>query len=185
MHIELRAVLASGENVMQRQHDLLGVLSLLIGLSGLITGCSSEYAATSKDDPSVKSSESAAVTGPMSSTQVGGTAAQNAVDEEHPHKPGSHGGIIIPIGSDSYHAEAVIEKSGDFRLLMLGKDETRILEVDIQPVQAYVNVVGEPDAIPVDMPAVPQDGDAADKTSQFVGQLPVSIPRLISRPTGV
>ena len=93
-------------------------------------------------------------------------------EEDHAHKPGSHGGIIIPIGSDSYHAEAVIEKGGDFRLLTLGKDESRIQEVDVQPIKAYVKVVGQPDATPVELTATPQDGDSAGKTSQFVGLLP-------------
>ena len=79
---------------------------------------------------------------------------------------------LLPIGSDSYHAEAVIEKGGDFRLLTLGKDESRILEVDAQTIKAYVKVVGQPDATPVELSAVPQDGDTSGKTSQFVGQLP-------------
>ncbi|QDV78381.1 hypothetical protein K2D_19880 [Planctomycetes bacterium K2D] len=79
---------------------------------------------------------------------------------------------MIPIGSDSYHAEAVIEKDGVFRLLMLGADETRIQEVDVQAVKAYIKASGDTDATPIDMKATPQDGDAPDKTSQFVGQLP-------------
>ena len=103
------------------------------------------------------------------------TVSKSGTEEEHPHKPGSHGGIIIPIGSDSYHAEAVIEKGGIFRLLMLGKDETRIQEVDIQPIKAYIKVVGDPDATPIEMAATPQDGDAADMTSQFTGQLPEAL----------
>ena len=97
------------------------------------------------------------------------------MEEVHPHKPGGHGGIIIPIGSDSYHAEAVIEKGGVFRLLMLGKDETRIQEVDIQPIKAYIKAVGDPDATPIEMAATPQEGDAADMTSQFTGQLPEAL----------
>jgi YHS domain-containing protein len=92
--------------------------------------------------------------------------------EEHTHEPGAHGGLIVPIGSDSYHAEAVIEKNGDFRLFMLGKDESKIMEVDIQPINAYVKAIGGADATPMEMKAVPQDGDGPDKTSQFVGQLP-------------
>jgi hypothetical protein len=101
-------------------------------------------------------------------------AAQNnaAVVDEHAHKPGSHGGIIVPIGADSYHAEAVIETSGSIRLLTLGKDESRIQEVDLQQVKAYVKAAGAPDATPIDLVATPQSGDAAGKTSQFVGQLP-------------
>jgi YHS domain-containing protein len=94
--------------------------------------------------------------------------------QEHSHISGAHGGIVIPIGSDSYHAEAVIEKNGIFRLLTLGADESRIQEVDSQTVKAYVKAVGESDAAPIEMKAVPQEGDSEGKTSQFVGQLPES-----------
>ncbi len=93
---------------------------------------------------------------------------------EHTHIAGAHGGMVIPIGSDSYHAEAVIEKDGQFRLLTLGADETRIQEVDVQDLKAYIKAAGEPDATPIEMKAVPQDGDVQGKTSQFVGQLPES-----------
>jgi hypothetical protein len=44
--------------------------------------------------------------------------------------------------------------------------------VDVQPVKAYVKAIGDPNATPIELAAVPQDGDAPDKTSQFVGQLP-------------
>lgn len=111
---------------------------------------------------------------PSSPSAAGGSPRENdaTADAEHPHKPGAHGGIIVPIGADSYHAEAVIEKGGEFRLLTLGKDESRIQEVDLQAIKAYVKIVGEPDATPVELSAIPQDGDAEGKTSQFVGTLP-------------
>jgi len=99
------------------------------------------------------------------------TAETQPASEDHAHKPGSHGGIIIPIGSDSYHAEAVIEKGGEFRLLMLGKDESRIQEVEIQPIKAYVKVVGQPDSAPIELSAKQQEGDSSGQTSQFVGSL--------------
>jgi len=102
------------------------------------------------------------------------TDQNKPVESEHPHIAGTHGGIVIPIGSDSYHAEAVIEKDGQFRLLMLGADETRIQEVDVQAVKAYIKSAGETDATPIEMNAVPQEGDADGKTSQFVGLLPKS-----------
>ena len=107
-------------------------------------------------------------------TVVAPKRENNKPDEEHPHIPGAHGGIVIPIGSDSYHAEAVIEKDGQFRLLMLGADETRIQEVDVQSVKAYIKAAGETDASPIEMKSMPQEGDASGKTSQFVGQLPES-----------
>ena len=103
------------------------------------------------------------------------TEQKKLTEEEHPHVPGAHGGIVIPIGSDSYHAEAVIEKDGQFRLLTLGADETRIQEVDVQAVKAYIKAAGETDATAIDMKAVPQDGDTSGKTSQFVGKLPESL----------
>lgn len=94
---------------------------------------------------------------------------------EHGHKPGAHGGTIVSIGLDSYHAEAIVEKGGRLRLLMLGKDESRIQEVDAQTVTAYVKAVGDAEAVPIELLATPQEGDAAGKTSQFVGQLPETV----------
>src|SRR5262245_41188668 len=57
--------------------------------------------------------------------------------EEHAHKPGSHGGSIVAIGRDNYHAEAIFEKGGVLRLLLLGKDEAQLLEVESQTLTAY------------------------------------------------
>ena len=48
--------------------------------------------------------------------------------DEHAHKPGAHGGIIVALGRDSYHVEAVFEKGGLVRLYTLGKDEARVQE---------------------------------------------------------
>ena len=57
-------------------------------------------------------------------------------DQAHAHKPGAHGGLIVPIGADSYHAEVVFEKEGVLRFFTLGKDEARVLEVEAQPLTA-------------------------------------------------
>lgn len=59
-------------------------------------------------------------------------------DEEHGHIPGAHGGFIVSIGRDSYHAEAIFEKDGAISLYMLGADESRINEVENQDLTAYV-----------------------------------------------
>lgn len=99
----------------------------------------------------------------------------NPASEQHAHQPGSHGGAIVSIGLDSYHAEAVFEKGGTLKLLMLGKDESRVLEVESQQLKAYAKAAGSTEAIPFDVLPVPQDGDAAGKTSQFVGQIPESV----------
>lgn len=150
--------------------SLSASVSAIILVTVIVAGCSSE---SQPESVAPTGASTTPVDAPNMATD--GSAAKTdskVTDEEHPHKPGTHGGIIIPIGSDSYHAEAVIEASGAFRLLMLGKDETRVQEVDVQPVKAYIKVIGDPNATPIDLAAVPQDGDAPDKTSQFVGELP-------------
>lgn len=141
-------------------------------LIAIAAGCGSQSSPSEGSPEAEPSSASRSPVMTTTATLSDDSNGKESSEEEHPHKPGSHGGIIIPIGSDSYHAEAVIETTGEFRLLMLGKDETRIQEVDVQPVKAYVKAIGDPSATPIDLSAVPQDGDAPEKTSQFVGQLP-------------
>jgi hypothetical protein len=92
--------------------------------------------------------------------------------EEHAHKPGEHGGIIVEIGRDNYHAEAVFEKGGVLRLYTLGKDETKIQEVESQTLTGYVKPEGGTEAASFLFRPVPQPGDAEGKTSQFVAKLP-------------
>ena len=94
------------------------------------------------------------------------------VDEEHGHKPGSHGGIIVSLGKDSYHAEAVFEKGRKVRLYMLGKEETRVQEVDAQDLNGFVTPDGSTEAVPVTFKPEPQAGDAKGKTSLFVATSP-------------
>ncbi len=93
-------------------------------------------------------------------------------EEDHGHKPGAHGGIIVSLGKDSYHAEAVFEKGRKVRLFMLGKEETRVQEVDAQDLTAFVTPDGSAEAVPVTFKPEPQPGDAKGKTSLFVATLP-------------
>jgi hypothetical protein len=97
----------------------------------------------------------------------------NAVGEaEHGHKPGAHGGIIVEIGRDNFHAEAIFERAGTLRLYILGKDETRVQEVELQELTAYAKAQGGSESSPFALKAQPQPGDADGKTSLFVGELP-------------
>ena len=86
--------------------------------------------------------------------------------------PAAHGGIIVSLGKDSYHAEAVFEKGRKVRLYMLGKEETRVQEVDAQELSAFVTPQGSTEAVPVTFKPEPQAGDAKGKTSLFVATLP-------------
>lgn len=98
--------------------------------------------------------------------------APGPTDEAHGHKPGAHGGILVSLGRDSYHAEAVFEKGGTVRLYLLGKDEARIQEVEAQELTAYVTPDGSTEADKMTFRPEPQPGDAKGKTSQFVAALP-------------
>ncbi len=142
---------------------LLG--SSALGLALFISGCGSQ------SDPSTSETADTESTSTTSSPVVVDTAVA-ATEEDHAHKPGAHGGIIVAIGRDSYHAEAVFEKGGKLRLFTLGQDEGRIQEVEAQTLTAYVKAEGGTDAVSFTLEPTRLSGDAQGKTSQFVGTLP-------------
>lgn len=93
-------------------------------------------------------------------------------DHDHEHMPGAHGGTIVALGADSYHAEAILEGDGTLRLFMLGKDESRVQEVDAQTVKAFAKHQDSVDSKNIELLAQPQQGDSQGKTSQFVAKIP-------------
>ncbi len=93
-------------------------------------------------------------------------------DGDHGHKPTAHGGIIVPIGRDNYHGEAVFEKDGAVRFYTLGQDEAKVVEVEAGPLTAYARPEGGTEAASFVLKAEPQPGDSPGRTSQFVGRLP-------------
>ena len=105
----------------------------------------------------------------------GPTLPPSKSDGDHGHKPSAHGGIVVPIGSDSYHAEAVFEKGGILRLYALGQNEAVVLEVEAQPLTAYVKIEGGTESESVVLAPKPQPGDKSGMTSQFVGHLPKDV----------
>lgn len=109
------------------------------------------------------------------SKQTSPTAAANDPSEDHGHAPGAHGGILVSLGRDSYHVEAVFEKGGMLRLYMLGGDETKVQEVDAQELAAYVKAAAANESVSVPFKPQPQPGDAAGKTSTFVAQIPADL----------
>lgn len=106
--------------------------------------------------------------------QTSGTASNNS-QEAHGHKKSAHGGIIVEVGRDSYHAEALFEKGGLLRLYMLGSDESKVQAVTAQPVTAYVKAEGDAEAVSFVMRPDPQTGDAQGMTSLFIGHLPKAL----------
>jgi YHS domain-containing protein len=96
-------------------------------------------------------------------------------DGEHAHAPSAHGGIIVEIGRDNYHLEAVFEKGGKLKLYMLGRDETKVQDVETQTLAAYVKAEGDAEAAPIEAKPEPQPGDKPGATSLFVAELPKSL----------
>jgi YHS domain-containing protein len=137
---------------------MLRTLRLLIvpgGFAAVVAGCSGQA-----DGPAAPPPAAAPPT------------ALAPADGDHGHKPSAHGGIVVPIGRDNYHGEAVFEKDGGLRFYTLGQDEATVIEVEAQPLTAYARPEGGAEAVPFALRPEPQPGDAAGKTSQFVGTLP-------------
>lgn len=142
---------------------VIGVVAAIL----LIVGCS-------QSPPPRSSTEVGEVTkSPTSPTLTTGTMTDE--NEEHGHKPGAHGGIIVSLGRDSYHVEAIVTKDGQLRLHTLGNDETRVIDVEIQDLLAYVKTPDGADSTSVEVKPLPQPGDAEGKASLFVAQLPEAL----------
>ena len=139
-----------------RAAALTAIFGATVGIA--VVGCS----------PSPAPSNPSASTSPPGKT----TGTGGATDEEHGHKPSAHGGIVVPIGSDSYHAEAVFEKGGVLRLYTLGKDEAKVMEVQAQTLTAYAKAEGATESESFVLTPKPQPGDKDGMTSLFVGHLP-------------
>ncbi len=122
----------------------------------------------SNSKPTQDISDSAANLSPKGPSDNGSSAA------EHGHQDGQHGGIIVSLGRDSYHIEAVVAADGQVRLFTLGKDETRVIDVESQVLKAYVKAQGDTEAKEVSFEPTPQEGDAVNRTSVFVGKLPAA-----------
>lgn len=146
--------------------SLFGVLlgGTALGIAAILSGCTSE---TASSDAVPRDAAAATQAAPVTPA-----AESAATDEQHAHKPGAHGGIIVPIGRDSYHAEAVFEKGEKLRLFMLGQDEGRVQEVEVQTLTAYAKPEGGTDSVSFALEPERLPDDAAGKTSQFVGTLP-------------
>jgi hypothetical protein len=128
-----------------------------------VAGCSNGSGA--KPPPSVAGTSTASAT-------TGSGVQSTKPEDAHAHKPSNHGGIIVEIGSDNYHAEAVFEKGGTLRLYMLGSDESKVQEIEAQPLTAYVKAEGDAESVSFVLRPEPQTGDKSGMTSLFLGLLP-------------
>jgi hypothetical protein len=163
---------------MLRRNWLIASLVLSSALGVLITsGCSPKNPlsdAGTKDSQSTIAQPSASGTAKTSEVSPVSAASPES-DTEHGHKAGAHGGIMVSLGRDSYHVEAVVESDGTIRLYTLGQDETRVIDVESQSLKGFVKADGDADSKSIAFEPSPQDGDAENRTSLFVGKLPTEL----------
>jgi YHS domain-containing protein len=112
--------------------------------------------------------------GPVSQGSPPKLASETATDG-HEHKPGAHGGLIVSLGRDSYHVEAVFDKQGLVRLFTLGQDETRVIDIEAKELSGFVRLEGDAEAQSLKFLPEPQDGDGEGRSSLFVAKLPESM----------
>src|SRR5207244_10197716 len=92
-----------GENMLRQFRFGLAAALATIGIA-IVIGC------TRQDTPA----------GDAQPPIVSVNASAKAADQDdHAHKAGAHSGIIVAIGRDNYHAEAVFERGGRLRLYTL------------------------------------------------------------------
>lgn len=145
------------------------VLPRLAALA-LAVGCDSSRVATTPNQQTKSASEaSSPLSGDGAATVV---MAASQAEAEHGHIPGAHGGIMVSLGRDSYHVEAVVDSTGTIRLYTLGNDESRVIDVENQTLTGFVKSEGDADSQAISFEPTPQDGDGPGRTSLFVGQLP-------------
>jgi hypothetical protein len=81
----------------------------------------------------------------------------------HDHSAGPHGGAIVELGDDEYHAEVVVDgKTHTLAVYMFGSDAKTVT-----PIAATEVIVVTEDDKSLSLKATPQDGDGEGKSSKF------------------
>jgi YHS domain-containing protein len=154
----------------------------LLGMSASMVGCDIGPSESKRTGESVadgntavtarSNAESNRAGGAIGASKDAASAAGAASEAEHDHRPGAHGGVLVSLGRDSYHVEAVLDTQGQLRLYTLGNDETKVIDVPAQTMQGYIKAEGSLAADPIAFAAEPQPGDAGGRASCFVASLP-------------
>jgi hypothetical protein len=101
--------------------------------------------------------------------KVDGGKGKNSVgmSDEHDHpSEGPHGGHLIELGHEEYHAELVEdERANKITIYLLDSDAKGAVPVDAQDLTINATVGGKPRQFK--LPAAPQQGDSAGTASRF------------------
>jgi hypothetical protein len=114
------------------------------------------------------------------STRSGPTPTDDVQRLAAPHADG-----VVAFAQEQHHAALVVESGDTLRLLVLGRDPTRVADIEQQTLAAKVQTA-EGAFVPIELVPSPQAGDRAGRTSQFLGRLPAGFtgePTAVSVPT--
>jgi len=111
---------------------------------------------------------------PKGNTAGKETAAKKSGDahdhDEHAHaSTGPHGGPIIELGKEDYHAELVHDEgAGTVTVYLLDHEAKGAVAIDAKEVRINLKHDGKGEQFK--LAASPQEGDEADKSSRFVSE---------------
>ena len=94
-----------------------------------------------------------------------GTVVKETAHEHH-HEHGPHGGHIIELGEEEYHAELAHDEAAKTVTIYL-LDKTAKVAVPIADPEIVLNLVVDGQPLQVKLAAAPQEGDPAGHSSRF------------------
>ncbi len=90
----------------------------------------------------------------------------NVQDQPHEHEHGPHGGHLVELGEEAYHAEVVFdEKAGKITVYILDSTAKTASPIDAKEITLKLAIAGKTESFA--LAAVPQPGDPQGKSSRF------------------
>jgi len=87
-------------------------------------------------------------------------------DQPHEHEQGPHGGHLVELGEEEYHAEVVFDsKSSEITLYVLDSSAKKAAPIDAKEIKLELTIGGQPKSFTAK--AVADKGDPPDKSSRF------------------
>jgi len=93
-----------------------------------------------------------------------GTAASATAEHAHPTE-GPHHGDLVELGNEEYHAEIVHSAGGEVTVYVLDSHAEKAVPIDATEV--VINLTHDRQAEQFKLPATPDAGDPAGKSSKF------------------
>jgi hypothetical protein len=87
-------------------------------------------------------------------------------DQPHDHEHGPHGGHLVELGEEEYHAEVVFDpKAAKITIYLLDSSAKKPAPIDAKEIKLELTVAGQPKSFAAK--AAADTGDPANKSSRF------------------